>query len=86
MKRAFSQSAKADLNRFIQVFCGNLKANICLLVFLISLNTQAQPSEKLVKVAIAPDHADWVYNIGDQVKFKVMVTCHNEMVQNVKIR
>ena len=44
-----------------------------------------QPVEKLVKVAIAPDHADWVYKTGENVKFKVTVTKYSEPLLNVKI-
>lgn len=57
-----------------------------LVVFLNSVSLQAQPIEKLVKVAIAPDHADWVYNIGEKVRFKVTITRNSELLQDVKIR
>ena len=57
-----------------------------LALFLIAANLQAQPAEKLVKVSIAPDHTDWVYNAGEKVKFKVTVTKNSELIQNVKIR
>ena len=57
-----------------------------LVIFLISVSLQAQPIEKLVKVAIAPDHADWVYSKGENVKFKVTVTKNSELLQNVKIK
>jgi len=54
-------------------------------VLLISLNLKGQPVERLVKVVIAPDHADWVYKTGENVKFKVTVTKNSEPIQNVKI-
>jgi len=54
-------------------------------VFLVSLNLSAQPAEKLVKIAIAPDHADWIYKTGENVRFKVSVTKNSELLQNVKI-
>ena len=57
-----------------------------LIVFLIEVSLNAQPSEKLVKVAVAPDHADWIYSKGENVKFKVTVTKNCEPLQNVKIR
>ena len=57
-----------------------------LVIFLISVSLQAQPIEKLVKVAIAPDHSDWVYSKGENVKFKVTVTKNSELLQNVKIK
>src|SRR5674476_1322432 len=57
-----------------------------LVVLLLSVSLKAQPIEKLVKIAIAPDHADWVYNKGENVKFKVTVTKNSELLHNVKVR
>ena len=57
-----------------------------LAVFLISVSLRAQPTERLVKVAVAPDHADWVYTKGENVRFKVTVTKNSELLENVKIR
>ncbi len=56
-----------------------------LIVFTLSARLQAQPVEKMVKVAIAPDHADWVYKTGEPTKFKVTVTKNSELLKNVKI-
>ncbi len=61
-------------------------AFLSLLVFLFSVGIHAQPVEKMVKVAVIPDHSDWVYNKGEIAKFKVMVTRNSEQLQNVKIR
>ena len=36
-------------------------------------------------MAVAPDHSDWVYKIGEEAKFTVTVTQNSEPVQNVKI-
>jgi cephalosporin-C deacetylase-like acetyl esterase len=44
------------------------------------------PVEKMIKVAVAPDHADWTYKTGEKVKFRVQVTRNSEPVQNVMIR
>ena len=57
---------------------------LCIILF--SFNLQGQPPGKLVKVAIAPDHADWVYKTGENAKFSVSVTKNSEPVKNVKIR
>lgn len=54
--------------------------------FLMVVGLQAQPVQKLIKVSIAPDHPDWVYNKGENVKFKVTVTKNSEPLQNVKIK
>lgn len=57
-----------------------------LVVFLTTAGLQAQPVEKLVKVVITPDHKDWVYNKGENVRFRVLVTKNSEPLENVKIR
>ncbi len=56
------------------------------LVFLISVGLYAQPIEKMVKVAVTPDHADWVYKKGETAKFKVAVTKNSELLPNVRIK
>ena len=57
----------------------------CLIVFALCASLQALPVEKMVKVAIAPDHADWVYKTGEPTKFKVTVTKNSELLKNIKI-
>jgi len=66
--------------RYIRIFI--------LLVVLIgySINTNAQQLEQAVKVMISPDHADWTYHIGENVKFSVSVYKHNNLVKGVKIQ
>lgn len=57
------------------------------LLFLLSANFLfAQPVQKLVKIVIAPDHANWVYKPGEVVRFQVSVTKNSELVPNVKIK
>ena len=46
---------------------------------------KAQPAETLIKVNIAPQHGDWVYQPGETVKFDVSVTKNNVPVPNVDI-
>jgi cephalosporin-C deacetylase len=61
--------------------------SIILLLFL--LNAQllvSQPAEKLIKVAVAPDHADWTYKTGENVKFQVTVTRNSESLQDAFVR
>ena len=65
-----------DLKRFVLFYFA---------VSLISIHLQGQSPEKLVKVAVAPDHADWVYKTGENVKFRVTITRNSEPVQNAKI-
>ncbi|GHT63472.1 cephalosporin deacetylase [Bacteroidia bacterium] len=46
----------------------------------------AQPAERLVKVHIAPEHADWQYKPGEKVKFNVSVTKNDIQLKDVEIR
>ncbi|WP_080056648.1 acetylxylan esterase [Spirosoma aerolatum] len=49
-------------------------------------NVLAQPSERVVKVLITPDHANWLYKIGEPVKFNVSVYRNNVLLKGVKLR
>ena len=67
------------------------KIKICLAAFFFPLSMLCQPTaippaEKMIKVSIAPDHADWTYKTGEQVKFRVQITKNSEPVRNVRIR
>jgi len=58
-----------------------------MLSFLLSFFLlSAQPVEKLVKIVVAPDHANWVYNLGEKANFQVTVMKNSEPIQNVKIK
>jgi cephalosporin-C deacetylase-like acetyl esterase len=58
---------------------------ICLaLVFINCLS--AQPTEQMVKVVVAPDHADWLYKTGENVKFSISVLQYGNPVKNAVIR
>ena len=46
----------------------------------------AQPAERLVKVIVAPDRANWIYKIGDNAKFSVQVLQYGNPLKNVNIR
>lgn len=46
----------------------------------------AQPAEQLVKVIVAPDHADWVYRTGEKTRFTVSVIQSGNLLQNVKVK
>ncbi len=50
-----------------------------------SLLLQAQPAERLIKVNIATEHADWVYKSGEKVNFEVTVTKNDVLLRNVEI-
>lgn len=46
----------------------------------------AQPAEKLVKVAVSANRADWLYKTGENIKFDISVTTNNVPIKDVEIR
>jgi cephalosporin-C deacetylase-like acetyl esterase len=46
----------------------------------------AQPAVALIKIAVAPEHADWIYKTGENVRFDVSVTKNNILLKNIEIR
>jgi cephalosporin-C deacetylase len=56
----------------------------CLWAFSFQL-LYAQPLEKLIKIAVAPDHTDWSYKVGEAVKFQILVTKNSEPLPNTVI-
>lgn len=59
---------------------------ITVLLFNTIIAGFAQPTEKLIKVVVAPDHSDWTYKTGEKVKFTVSVLQNGNPVKNAKIR
>ena len=45
----------------------------------------AQPLERLVKVVVAPDHADWTYKTGEPVRFTISVLKHGNPVPGASV-
>lgn len=56
------------------------------LFWLITFGLAAQPTEKIVKVIVAPDHANWEYKTGENVKFTISILQFGNPVKNVKVR
>lgn len=57
-----------------------------LLCILFTARLSAQPAEQIVKIIVAPDHADWVYKTGENVHFTVTVLQYGNPIPNVTIR
>jgi cephalosporin-C deacetylase len=53
---------------------------------ILSVSLQAQPTEKFIKVIVAPDHEDWTYKPGEKVKFTIMVLQNGNPVKNATVR
>lgn len=63
-----------------------LKIALLLLLMLTSAsNIFAQPREKIIKVVVGPDHSDWLYKPGENVKFSISVLKDGEPVKNVNV-
>jgi len=46
----------------------------------------AQPVEQLIKVIVAPDHADWIYKTGENVKFNITVLQNGSAIKNAAVK
>ncbi len=60
--------------------------SILFVLFSFSHNLMAQPVERLIKIHVAPDHADWTYKPGEKVTYTVSVTRNEVLVPNCMIR
>jgi hypothetical protein len=63
-------------NRFITVL---------FLSFVINFS-YAQPVEQFIKVVVAPDHSDWTYKTGENVKFTITVLQNGNILKNVLVK
>ncbi len=68
-----------------------MKSNrfLCYLFLVMFFSVQAlfaQPAQKLVRITVAPEHADWNYRIGEKVRFHIAVTQYGNPVQGAKVR
>jgi len=61
---------------------------VCLSLFLItsSWKVHGQPTEQMIKVVVAPDHADWLYKTGESVKFSISVLQYGNPLKNAVVR
>jgi cephalosporin-C deacetylase len=60
--------------------------NVLLLAVIVCNNLFAQPTEQIVKVMVAPDHQDWLYKTGENVKFSIAVFQYGNLLKNATIR
>ncbi|MES2794657.1 MAG: acetylxylan esterase [Bacteroidota bacterium] len=65
----------------------NFSRPIILFLFFFSTlsNAQPPPSEKWIKIIVAPDRPTWLYSVGETVRFSVAVLKANVLMQNVKV-
>ena len=65
---------------------GKVVVIICAFILNGVFFLNAQPLEKSIKIIIAPDHSDWTYKIGEQVKFTISVYKNGNLLNNVRVR
>lgn len=53
--------------------------------FCMAAALSAQLQERMVKVNVVPDHVDWKYELGEKVKFNVVVTKNRVPQENVTV-
>jgi cephalosporin-C deacetylase len=58
---------------------------ITLIAFALPAFVLAQPVEQRVKIVVSPNHADWNYEMGENVKFNVTVLKYGVPCNNVSI-
>lgn len=63
-------------------------SGICIVLLLVvnSFTAFGQPSQQMVNIVLAPDHADWIYKVGEKVKFSVQVFEHGNLLHNVPLK
>lgn len=59
-------------------------ALLCL-VFTMFQDVLSQPAQPLVQINIAPDHEDWIYDIGEQVRFNVSILKYGNPLSDIEI-
>jgi cephalosporin-C deacetylase len=57
-----------------------------LIIVCIGFGSWAQPTERIVKVVVAPDRSDWTYHIGEPVKFTISVIQNGNLLKNARVR
>lgn len=55
-------------------------------LFFIIVFSYAQPSEQFVKVVVAPDHNDWTYKTGENVKFTISILQNGNLLKNAVVK
>ena len=63
-----------------------LSSIVCLLLIACFNGLLAQPTEQMIKLVVAPDHSDWLYKTGENVKFSISVLQNGNPVKNAVVR
>ena len=60
--------------------------HVLLLVSVVCGKLCGQPVEQIIKLVVAPDHQDWLYKTGENVKFSIAVYQYGNLIKNAAIR
>jgi cephalosporin-C deacetylase len=63
-----------------------LSSIVCFLLITCFNSLLAQPTEQMIKLVVAPDHSDWLYKTGENVKFSISVLQNGNPVKNAVVR
>ena len=56
-----------------------------LLLCTVATTAYAQPSQSLYTVTVEPDHADWLYNVGEDATFKIYVLKNKVPLKDITV-
>lgn len=62
----------------------NLAIAFILWVMIVPVIT-SQPIEKFIKVVVSADHPDWLYKVGEKVKFTIAVYKNGSLINNAQV-
>lgn len=61
--------------------------NLLITIFLLcSLSVMSQPAERIIQVQVAPEHSDWLYKEGENIKFNITVLKNNIPLKDIEVR
>jgi cephalosporin-C deacetylase len=63
------------------------RIHLIILLWVVSFSISfAQPSEKYIKVVVSADHSDWLYKVGEKVKFTISVYKNGSFLKDAQVR
>ena len=64
----------------------NVFYGLVLTTLLLLQATLSFAQDGKLQIAVTPDHADWLYKVGEKVKFDISVTRDKKQVKDIKIK
>lgn len=61
--------------------------NLLFTIFILfSLSVVSQPAERIIQVQVAPEHSDWLYKEGENIKFNITVLKNSIPLKDIEVR